>query len=216
MCKSGAVSDITNLKARMTDAFATITVDMLENTWREIDYRLDVLRATEGAHVEVYWCVVKKKLLELSYILKKKIYVCIPRSFLVINVCNQGKTLCSPCRTIIVLVENWSLTLREEHRLRVFHNMVLRRIFGPKTDDVTVDWRKLHNEELHNLYSSPNIILVIKPWTKKRVWQVTCVLESWWRVPYRISVGKPERKREFGTPRRRWRDNIKTDLKEFG
>ena len=54
MCKSGAVSDITNLKARMTDAFATITVDMLENTWREIYYRLDVLRATKGAHVEVY------------------------------------------------------------------------------------------------------------------------------------------------------------------
>ena len=54
-------------------------------------------------------------------------------------------------RTILVLVENWSLTLREEHRMRVFGNMALRRIFGPKTDDVTVDWRKLHNEELHNL-----------------------------------------------------------------
>jgi hypothetical protein len=54
------------------------------------------------------------------------------------------------------------LTLREEHRLRVFENRVLRRVFGPKRDDVTGDWRKLHNEQLHNLYSSPNIIRMIK------------------------------------------------------
>jgi hypothetical protein len=53
--------------------------------------------------------------------------------------------------------ETWSLTLREKYRLRVFENTVLRRIFGPKRDEVTRDWRKLHNEELHNLYSSPNI-----------------------------------------------------------
>jgi hypothetical protein len=58
--------------------------------------------------------------------------------------------------------ETWSLTLREEHRLRVFENRVLRRIFGPKRDEVTGDWRKLHNEELHNLYFSPNIIRIIK------------------------------------------------------
>jgi reverse gyrase len=58
--------------------------------------------------------------------------------------------------------ETWSLTLREEHRLRVFENRVLRRIFGPKRNDVTGDWRKLHNEELHNLYSSPDIIRMIK------------------------------------------------------
>jgi hypothetical protein len=62
-------------------------------------------------------------------------------------------------KTIILPVvlygcETWSLTLKEEHRLRVFENRVLRRIFGPKMDDVTGDWRKLHNEELHNLYSS--------------------------------------------------------------
>ena len=95
---STPVPDMTNLKARITDAFVTITEDMLENTWRETDCRLYVLRATKGAHVEMYRCVVRK-LLELSYILqkKKKNYVCIPGSFLVVNICNQGKNLCSPC-----------------------------------------------------------------------------------------------------------------------
>jgi hypothetical protein len=58
--------------------------------------------------------------------------------------------------------ENWSLILREEHRLRVLENRVLRRIFGPKRDEVTGGWRKLHNEELHNLYSSASIIRMIK------------------------------------------------------
>jgi hypothetical protein len=58
--------------------------------------------------------------------------------------------------------ETWSLTLKEEHRLRVFENRELRRIFGPKGDKVTGVWRKLHNEELHNLYSSPNIIRMMK------------------------------------------------------
>jgi hypothetical protein len=71
-------------------------------------------------------------------------------------------------KTIILPVvlhgcENWSLTLREEHRLRVFENRVLRRIFGPKRDEVTVEWRKLHNEELRDLYPSPSIIRIIKP-----------------------------------------------------
>jgi hypothetical protein len=70
-------------------------------------------------------------------------------------------------KTIILPVvlygcETWSLTLREEHRLRVFDNRVLRRIFGPKRDEVTGEWRKLHNEELHNLYLSPDIIRQIK------------------------------------------------------
>jgi hypothetical protein len=58
--------------------------------------------------------------------------------------------------------ETWSLTLREEHRLRVFENRMLRRIIGPKRDEVTGEWRRLHNEELNDLYSSPNIIRVIK------------------------------------------------------
>jgi hypothetical protein len=58
--------------------------------------------------------------------------------------------------------ETWSLTLREEHRLRVFENRVLRRIFGPKRDEVTGEWRRIHNDELYALYTSPNIIWVIK------------------------------------------------------
>jgi hypothetical protein len=58
--------------------------------------------------------------------------------------------------------ETWSLTLREEHRLKVFENRVLRRIFGPKREEVAGDWRRLHSEELHNLYASPNIVRVIK------------------------------------------------------
>jgi hypothetical protein len=71
------------------------------------------------------------------------------------------------CKTVFLPVvlyecETWSLTLREEHRLRVFENRVLRRIFGRKRDEVTGGWRKLHNEELHNLYSSTSIIKMIK------------------------------------------------------
>jgi hypothetical protein len=71
------------------------------------------------------------------------------------------------CKTIIFPVvlygcETWSLTIRAEHKLRVLENRVLRKIFGPKRDRVTGGWRKLHNEELHNLYSSPSIIRVIK------------------------------------------------------
>jgi hypothetical protein len=75
-------------------------------------------------------------------------------------------------KTIILPVflygcETWSLTVREERKLRVFENRVLRRIFGPKREGVTVEWRKLHNEELHNLYSSPSIIRIIK---SRRMW----------------------------------------------
>jgi hypothetical protein len=68
----------------------------------------------------------------------------------------------SELKTLILSQPTWSLTLREEHRLRVFENRVLRRIFGPKRDEVTGGWRKLHTEELHNVYSSPSIIRMIK------------------------------------------------------
>jgi hypothetical protein len=78
-----------------------------------------------------------------------------------------GHSAAEESKTVIFLVvlygyETWSLTLREEHRLRVFEKRVLRRIFGPKRDEGTGGWTKLHNEELHNLYSSPSIIRMIK------------------------------------------------------
>jgi hypothetical protein len=107
--------------------------------------------------------------------------------------------------------ETWSLTLREEHRLRVFKNRVLRRIFGPKRDEVTGEWRKLHNEELHNLYSSPNIIRTIK--SRRMRWAGHVARMGEYRNAYRILVGKPEGRRPLGRPRRRWVDNIKMDLR---
>jgi hypothetical protein len=85
--------------------------------------------------------------------------------------------------------------------MRVFENRVLRRIFDPKRDEVTGDWRKLHNEELHNLYSSPNIIRMIKSRRIGRAGQVARMGEK--RNAYEILVGKPEGKRPLGRPRRR-------------
>jgi hypothetical protein len=85
--------------------------------------------------------------------------------------------------------ETWSLTLREEHRLRAFENRVLRRISGPKRDEVTGEWRKLHNGELHNLYSSPDIIRHIKSRRMRWVGHVARVGEK--RKVYRALVGKP-------------------------
>jgi hypothetical protein len=74
--------------------------------------------------------------------------------------------------------ETWSVTLREEHRLRVFENRVLRRIFGPKRDEVTAECRKLHNRELHNLYSSPDIIRQIKSRRMRWAGHVACMAEE--------------------------------------
>jgi len=118
-------------------------------------------------------------------------------------------------RTIILPVvlygcETWSLTLREERRLRVFENRVLRRIFEPKRDEVTGEWRKLHNEELNNLYCSPNIVRVIKSRRMRWVGLVARMGEE--RGVYRVLVGKPEGRRPLGRPRRRWEDNIRMDL----
>jgi hypothetical protein len=109
-------------------------------------------------------------------------------------------------KTIIVPVvlywcETWSLTLREEHRLRVFENSFLRKIFGPKRDDVTEEWRKLHNEELHNLYSSPDIIRQVK--SRRMRWAGHVARMGVERKVYKVSVGKPEGKRSLGIPRRR-------------
>jgi hypothetical protein len=103
--------------------------------------------------------------------------------------------------------------LREEPRLRVFENRVLR-IFGPKRDEVTGEWRKLHNEELNGLYSLPNIMRVIKSRRLRWAGHIARMWEG--RGVYRILVGKPERKRPLGRPRRRWEDNIRMDLLEVG
>jgi len=104
------------------------------------------------------------------------------------------------------------LALREERKLRVFENMVLRRIFGPKRDKVTGEWRRLQNEELNDLYSSPNIVRVIKSRSMRWAGHVARMGEE--RGLYR--VGKPEGRKPVGRPRRRWVDNIRMDLQEVG
>jgi hypothetical protein len=103
--------------------------------------------------------------------------------------------------------ETWSLTLREEHRLGVFENRVLRGISGPKRDEVTGEWRKLRSGELHNLYSSPDIIGQIK--SRRMGWAGHVARMGEGRNLYRVLVGKPEGKRPLGRPRRRWVDGIK-------
>jgi hypothetical protein len=106
--------------------------------------------------------------------------------------------------------ETWSLTLREEHRLRIFENRVLKRIFGRKRDEVTEEWRKLHNEELHNLFSSPHTNRQIKPRRMRWAGHVARIGEE--REVYKVLVGKPEGNRPLGRRRRRWEDGIKMDL----
>jgi hypothetical protein len=98
------------------------------------------------------------------------------------------------------------LTLREEHRLRVFENRVLRRIFKPKRDEVTGGRRKLHNEELHGLYSSPSIVRVIKARRMRLTGHVARMGEV--RGAYNILVGRPEGRRPLGRPRRRWEETL--------
>ena len=114
-------------------------------------------------------------------------------------------------RTIILPVdlygcESWSPTLREERRLMVFGNRVLRRIFGPKRNKVIGEWRKLHNKDLNDLYSLPNIFRGII--SRRMRWAG--------RVARRVLVRKPEGKGPFGRPRRRWEDNIKMYIQEVG
>jgi len=107
-------------------------------------------------------------------------------------------------------IDAWSLTLREKRRLRVSENRVLRRLFGYEEIG---EWRKLHNEELNDLYSSLNIVPVMKQRRIRWAGHVAHMGRS--KGAYRVSVGKPERKRPFGRPRLRWED-IKLDLEEVG
>jgi hypothetical protein len=105
-----------------------------------------------------------------------------------------------------------SLTLREERRLKVLENSVLRRIFGLKGEEVMGGWRKLHNEELRDLYSSPSIIRMIKLRRMRWAGHVARMGEK--RNTYRLLVGKPEGRTLLDRPRRRWVDNIRMHLGE--
>ena len=96
----------------------------------------------------------------------------------------------------------------------MFENRVLRRVFGFKRDEVTEEWRKLHNEELRDLYSLPNIVRVVKSRRMRWAWHVARIGEG--RGVHLVLVGKPEGNRPLGRPRRRWEDNIKMVLREVG
>jgi hypothetical protein len=98
--------------------------------------------------------------------------------------------------------ENWALTLREGSRVRMFENRALRKIFGPKRDEVRGKWRKLHSKELNDLYSSPNTVRVIKSRRMRWARHVARIGDS--RGVYRVLVGKSEGKRPLGRPRSRW------------
>jgi hypothetical protein len=104
--------------------------------------------------------------------------------------------------------------LREERRLKVFENMVMRKVFGPKRDEVSGEWRKLHKEELNDLYSSPNIVRVVKSRRMRWAGHVARMGEE--IGVHSVLVGKPEGRRPLGRPRRRWEDNIKMDFQEVG
>ena len=122
-----------------------------------------------------------------SHLLSKKLKV------------NTYKSIILP--VVMCGCETWSLTLREEHRLRMFENKVLRKIFGAKRDEITGGWRKLHNAELHALYSSPNFIRNLK--SRRLRWAGHVERMEQFRNAYRVLVGKPESKKPLGRPRRR-------------
>jgi hypothetical protein len=143
-------------------------------------------------------------------IIQSKIF-CLPISY-------QNNLKIKIYRTVVLPVtlyrcETWSLILREEHRLRVSENRVLRRIFGPKRE-VDGSWRKLHNDELLSLYSSPNIVMVIK--SRRMRWAGHGARMGEGRGVYRVLFGRSESKIPLGRPRCRWEDNIKMDLRDLG
>jgi hypothetical protein len=116
----------------------------------------------------------------------------------------EYKTIILP--VVLYGCENWCLTLREEHRLRVFENKVLRRIIGSKRDEVTGGWRKLHNEELRDLYSLPSIIRIFR--SRRMRWEGHVARMGQKRNTYRLLVGKSEGKRPLERPRRWLVNNI--------
>jgi len=104
--------------------------------------------------------------------------------------------------------------LREDGRLTVFENRMLRSLFGPKRDEVTGKLRRLHNEKLYGLYCSPNIIWVIRSRIMRWAGHVACMGDK--RGAYSVLVGRPEGKRSLSRPRLRWKNNMKIDLQEEG
>ena len=110
--------------------------------------------------------------------------------------------------------ETWSLILLKDRKLRVFEKIALRRIFGTRRDEVMREWRRMRNEEINDLYSSPNIVRVIK-WRRMR-WTGHVARMGEERGVYRFLVGKPEGRRPLGRHRCRWVDNIRMDLQEVG
>jgi hypothetical protein len=120
------------------------------------------------------------------------------------------ETIISP--VLFYACEAWSLTLRKAHRLRIFENRILRRIFGPKRDS-NGEWKRLQNEELHSLYRSPNIVSVIK--SKRLKWTGHVARMEEGRSTSKLLSAKPTGKIFFRESRRRWEDNIRMDLEEI-
>jgi len=122
------------------------------------------------------------------------------------------KTIILP--VVVYGCDTRSLTLREEHSLRVFGNRVLTRIFGPKRDEETGEWRKIYKEELNDLHCLSNIVRVIK--SRRMRWAGHVARMGERRGVYRVLVGKPEGKRPLGRPRSRWDENITMDPQDMG
>ena len=122
------------------------------------------------------------------------------------------KTIILP--VVLYVCETWFLTLREEKRFGLLENKVLKKIFGVKRDEITEEWRKLHNAEIHILNSSPNIITNLK--SRRLRWAGHVALMEQSRNSYWVLVAKPVGKRPIERPRRRFKDNIKIDLRDVG